>query len=72
MTSAGNANSSAAILAAAGTGGHPDLEAAVEAMTAVERKIEPDPADRERYDEAFAVYRSLYPALAPVFHRTDR
>ncbi len=61
----------AAIVAAAGTGGHPDLEAAVVAMTAVERRIDPDPADRERYDEAFAVYRSLYPALRPIFHRSD-
>jgi xylulokinase len=61
----------AAILAAAGTGGHVDLEAAVAAMTALERRIEPDPADHARYDGAFAVYRSLYPALRPVFHRDE-
>jgi xylulokinase len=61
----------AAIIAAAGTGGHVDLETAVAAMTAVERRVDPDPADRTRYDEAFGVYRSLYPALAPVFHRDN-
>lgn len=60
----------AAILAAAGTGAHPDLEAAVLAMTAVDRRIDPDPADRARYDEAFARYRALYPALRPVFHQS--
>ena len=58
----------AAILAAAGTGLVADLEAGVAAMTAVARRIEPDPAARQRYDDAFAVYRSLYPALAPAMH----
>jgi xylulokinase len=60
----------AAILAAAGTGGHPDLEAAVVAMTAVDRRIGPDPADRAAYDDAFARYRALYPALQPIFRRS--
>jgi xylulokinase len=58
----------AAILAAAGAGLHPDLEAAVAAMTVVDRRIEPDPAVRPVYDARFAVYRSLYPALAPAMH----
>jgi len=58
----------AAILAAAGSGLHPDLEAAVTAMTTVERRIEPDPSVRAVYDARFAVYRSLYPALAPAMH----
>ena len=58
----------AAILAAAGTGLVADLEAGVAAMTAVDRRIEPDPAVRARYDELFDVYRSLYPALAPTMH----
>lgn len=58
----------AAILAAAGTGLHPGLEAAVVAMTGIDRRIDPDPALRARYDELFAVYRDLYPALAPSMH----
>ena len=49
-------------------GSHPDLEAAVTAMTTVDRRIEPDPSVRAVYDARFAVYRSLYPALAPAMH----
>ncbi|HEY3544748.1 MAG TPA: FGGY-family carbohydrate kinase [Propionicimonas sp.] len=58
----------AAILGAAGTGLVADLEAGVVAMTAVDRRIEPDAGVRARYDELFGVYRSLYPALAPTMH----
>jgi xylulokinase len=58
----------AAILAAAGSGLHSDLEAAVTAMTVIDRRIEPDPSVRAVYDARFAVYRSLYPALAPAMH----
>ena len=58
----------AAILAAAGSGLHADLEAAVTAMTVIDRRIEPDPSVRAVYDARFAVYRSLYPALAPAMH----
>lgn len=60
----------AAILAAAGVGAMGDLEAAVVAMTSVVRRLEPDVAVHAQYDELFAVYRELYPALRPVFHRT--
>jgi len=62
----------AAILAAAGVGAVADLEAGVSAMTAVARRLDPDPVAHARYDEVFAVYRELYPALRPVFHRGDR
>jgi xylulokinase len=58
----------AAILAAAATGLVADLEAGVASMTAVDRRIEPDPATSGRYDELFAVYAALYPALAPSMH----
>ena len=53
----------AAILAAAGVGAVPSLEAAVAAMTSVARRVEPDPARARPYDAAYATYRSLYPAL---------
>jgi xylulokinase len=58
----------AAILAAAGTGLHGDLETAVAEMTAVDRRIEPDRSLGAVYDTRFEVYRSLYPALAPAMH----
>jgi xylulokinase len=57
----------AAILAAAGVEAVPDLETGVREMTSIERRIEPDPAAHARYDALFAVYRDLYPALAPSF-----
>ncbi len=56
----------AAILAAAGVGAAPSLEAAIRSMTAVVRRIEPDPANRDVYDAAFATYLGLYPALRGV------
>ena len=58
----------AAILAAVGVGVVPSLEAGVGAMTSVARRLEPDPVAHARYDQAFAVYRALYPALRPLFH----
>jgi xylulokinase len=57
----------AAILAAAGTGAVPDLEAGVATMTSTARRLEPDPAAHARYDKLFVVYRDLYPALKPAF-----
>lgn len=57
----------AAILAAVGVGTVPSLEAGVTAMTSVERRLEPDPGVRDAYDEAFATYKALYPALRPLF-----
>lgn len=53
----------AAILAAAGVGAFATLEEGVAAMTAVARTLEPDPAAKAACDEAYAVYRALYPAL---------
>jgi xylulokinase len=58
----------AAILAAVAVGLHPDLETAVTSMTAVDRRLEPDPATKPRYDQLFDVYASLYAALAPSMH----
>jgi sugar (pentulose or hexulose) kinase len=54
----------AAILAAAGVGAFATLEDGVAAMTAVARTVEPDPAAKAAYDEAYGVYRALYPALS--------
>ncbi len=58
----------AAILGAVGVGAFGSLEEGVAAMTSVARRVEPDPSAHARYDEAFALYRSLYPALVPLFH----
>jgi xylulokinase len=57
----------AAMLAAIGAGG-----ASVEEVTGawVQRSTayRPDPGNRARYDELYAVYAGLYPALAPSMH----
>ena len=56
----------AAILAAAGVGAVPSLEAGVAAMTSVARRVEPDPVTRGPYQASYAVYRALYPALRDI------
>jgi xylulokinase len=58
----------AAILAAVGAGSFTSLEEGVSAMTSVARRLESDPVAHARYDEAFAIYAALYPALRPLFH----
>jgi xylulokinase len=62
----------AAILAAAGVGAFADLESAVASMTSVADLIEPDPAAHASYDDLYAVYRDLWPAIAPTVHALAR
>jgi xylulokinase len=56
----------AAIVAAVGIGAHPDLPAAIRAMTAIDRRFEPDPEREAAYDRVFDAYVALHPAIAPV------
>ena len=56
----------AAIIAAAGVGAVLSLGAGVALMAAIDRRLDPDPSTRAVYDEAFGVYRALYPALRPL------
>ena len=56
----------AAILAAVGTGAHPDLRTGLAAMTREAERIVPDPAEVAIYDRAFAVYEELHARLAPA------
>ena len=62
----------AAIIAAAGVGAMPSLEAGVASMAAVARRLEPDPVVRLAYDEAFGRYLALYPALRPLLGPVGR
>jgi xylulokinase len=55
-----------AIVAATGIGAWPDLPAGIRGMTRSARRIEPDPANRERYDATYEAYRRLHPAIGPV------
>ena len=56
----------AAILAAVAAGWYPTVEAACEAMVEVTDTTEPG-SNAGAYEKAYAVYRSLYPALKDTF-----
>ena len=58
----------AALLAAVGAGWYESVEVVAEALVRATPVAAPGP-DVERYAEAHARYRDLYPALAPSFHR---
>ena len=56
----------AALLAMVGAGIHPDAATAATSLVRVTDAIEPSSAD---YSEAWARWRTLYPALAESMHR---
>jgi xylulokinase len=56
----------AAVLGATGVGAYPDVPSAIRGMTRVAHRLEPRPELRDRYDAAFAAYKALHPAIAPV------
>ncbi len=58
----------AGVLAAVGAGWYPSVEAASAALVTATPVASPGP-DTEAYRDAHAIYRVLYPALAPTFHR---
>jgi xylulokinase len=58
----------AGLLAAVGAGWFPDVPSATAAAVTVTPVAAPG-ADASHYAEAHAMYRDLYPALAPTFHR---
>jgi xylulokinase len=59
----------AAILASVGLGWYVDTLAAIRAMARVDHRLEPDPTLRATYEQLFAVYSDLWPAIAPTVHR---
>ena len=58
----------AGLLAAVGAGWYPSVEAAAASLVTATPAASPGP-DSAAYAEAHAVYRDLYPALAPLFPR---
>ena len=66
VTSTEGAAYGAALLAGVGAGLWPDVESACDAAVRVTGRTEPDPETGTAYDEAFARYRALYPALKPT------
>jgi xylulokinase len=55
-----------AILAATGIGAYPDTRAAIAAMTRVDRRLEPNRDLRGLYDELYATYVAIHPAIRPI------
>ena len=56
----------AAIMAAVGVGAYSSLADAVSAMTRVERRFEPDPKMKARYDAMYGAYCLATQALKPI------
>ena len=59
----------AGMLAAAAVGLHGSIEEAAAAMSGTSRRHEPVRRSAAAYDRLFAVYRDIYPSLAPLFAR---
>jgi len=63
----------AAIIAAVGSGLHPDYETAVAEMTRTGGSFEPIPANRRLYDALFReVYEKMYGRLQPLYRSLNR
>jgi xylulokinase len=56
----------AALLAGVGAGAWPDVDTACESCIRVAKTIEPDAAARTVYEQGYAMYRRIYPALAAL------
>jgi xylulokinase len=62
----------AALLAGVASGVFDDAEAASASVGMRGAVVEPDPARARRYDELYAVFASLYPALRDAMHALAR
>ncbi len=61
----------AALLAGVGGGVFGSAEQACDAAIAIRDRVVPDPASVERYEQAYRVYRALYPALREPMYTLD-
>jgi xylulokinase len=62
----------AALLAGVGAGVFPSAVAAADSCLQIAETRTPDPVARRAYDERYAIYRALYPALTLVNHRISQ
>ena len=58
-----------AILGAVGIGAHADVRSGIEAMTRVDERLLPDPANRATYDAVYHSYVDAWPRIAPIVRR---
>ena len=59
----------AALLAGVGAGHFASAAEAAEETVHLDRRFEPDPERAARYEERYALYREVYPALKSIHHR---
>jgi xylulokinase len=59
----------AALLAGVGAGTWKDVPSACQAAVKITGSTRPDPAQVDAYRKAYPLYRELYPALKPTFHK---
>jgi xylulokinase len=59
----------AAILAGVGAGAWPDVPSACKATIQITGAMQPNPQQVESYRNSYGIYRELYPALEPAFHK---
>ena len=57
----------AAVLAIVGCGEYADVEEAADKIVRVREEIRPNPIAVKKYDEKYAMYKRLYPALKEIF-----
>ncbi len=62
----------AALLAGVGAGAWPTAETACDSVLKTAHRIQPNDADSARMQTMYGFYRSLYPALRPIFHGLSR
>lgn len=56
-----------AMLAAVGCGAYPDVETIAKKIVKVVETVEPDPELTAKYEERYQKFRTLYPAMKPLF-----
>ncbi|MBP3900041.1 MAG: xylulokinase [Blautia sp.] len=56
-----------AMLAAVGCGAYPDVQTICEKFVKVVEMVEPDPELTAKYEERYQKFRTLYPAMKPLF-----
>ncbi len=61
-----------AVLAAAASGGAPDLESAAARMVSIAREVRPEPVLVEHYARRLPVFRQLRDSMAPLYAALDR
>jgi len=57
----------AAVLAGAATEVWPSVQEAIDSIVEIDRRYDPDPANRRTYDEAYGIYSGMYSRLESLF-----